>query len=450
MPFALSLRDRVDSEVRTQAAGQAAMVAATAGDLLAPRWHEALARLVHAAATNARGRVIIVDARGRVIVDSAARAVTGASFADRPEIAMALRGRHAQVRRRSASLGTDLLATAAPIARGGRIRGAARITQSVAAVSAATRRVVAELALVGTAVLALALLAGALLAVHLARPLRRLEAAAGAVAAGDLTTRAAEEGSAEQRSVARSFNEMTRRLERLLRSQQQFVADASHQLRTPLTGLRLRLEEAREAPSRASAAHELDAATMEVDRLAQTVEELLVLSRAGERDRPADAVDLLAVAEAAAERVRPMATAQDVALAVVADGDELGAVCPRVDLDRALDALVENALDYGRRGGVVEIAAARGRIEVRDRGPGPAPGEGEAMFERFRRGRAASADRTGGTGLGLPIARELARAWGGDATLAARPGGGALATLTIPSVRGRDAGQARRREAVTT
>jgi signal transduction histidine kinase len=308
---------------------------------------------------------------------------------------------------------------------------------------------VAELVLVGAAVLALALLAGALLAAHVARPLRRLETATRAVAAGDLAARAREEGSAEQRSVARSFNDMTRRLAALLRSQQQFVADASHQLRTPLTALRLRLEEARDAPTRAAAGVELEAATVEVDRLAETVAELLILSRAGERDRAVADVDLAAVAEAAAERFRAMAAAHDVAVEVTAAHGPLRVVCAREDLDRALDALVENALHYGPRGGVVEIAAGPGRIEVRDRGRGPAPGEEEAVFERFRRGRAGRAT-PGGTGLGLPIARELARGWGGDATLAARPGGGAVATLTIPAVGRRPASREREREEVTT
>ena len=101
------------------------------------------------------------------------------------------------------------------------------------------------------------------------------------------SARAAIEGSTEQRALARTFNEMTGRVARLLRSQQDFVADASHQLRTPLTGLRLRLEEAR-APGRlaAGAIAELDAGMTEVDRLAQILEELLVLSRAGERELP--------------------------------------------------------------------------------------------------------------------------------------------------------------------
>ncbi|HSD80886.1 MAG TPA: HAMP domain-containing sensor histidine kinase, partial [Solirubrobacteraceae bacterium] len=398
VPFALSLRDRVDSEVRTEATGQAAVVAAAAGDLLAPSQRAALQRLTTTAARSVRGRVLVVSPTGALLADSGGRPA-GTAYASRPELRAALDGRAEQIRRPSTTLGTDLLATAAPIERGGRVVGAVRITQSVAAVADATRRVVLELALVGAAVLLLALVAGALLAGRLTRPLRRLEATARSVAAGDLGARAAEEGSAEQRSLARSFNDMTARLGRLLRSQQEFVADASHQLRTPLTGLRLRLEEARAAGTRAESERELVAATVELDRMAHVVDDLLVLGRAGERDRPPERVVLLAAAGAAAARFRGPAEERGISLRLADEAPDAAATCPPGDLDRALDALLENALLYGAGGGAVEIAVVPGGVEVRDRGPGPAAGEEEAVFERFHRGRAGRGGAPG-TGLG--------------------------------------------------
>ncbi len=122
-----------------------------------------------------------------------------------------------------------------------------RVTQSVEAVNSAVRRAIFGLGILSVIVLGLGLIAGALIAQQIARPIRRLGIAAGRVASGDLDARAPIEGSTEQRSLARSFNEMTERVSRLLRSQRDFVADASHELRTPLTGLRLQLEEVREA-----------------------------------------------------------------------------------------------------------------------------------------------------------------------------------------------------------
>ncbi len=106
--------------------------------------------------------------------------------------------------------------------------------------------------------------------------------------------------------------------------------------------------------------------------------------------------------------------------------------CARADLDRALDALIENAIKYSPPHQSVTIAVEDGRVEVRDFGPGLAPGEDEVVFERFHRG---SAGRKGppGTGLGLAIARSLARAWEGEARLANRPGGGTVAVLEFPA-----------------
>ena len=220
---------------------------------------------------------------------------------------------------------------------------------------------------------------------------------------------------------------MTARVERLLDSQREFVADASHQLRTPLSGLRLRLEEARASTRDPDAHARSTPAWRELDRLSAIVSELLVLSQAGEVDAPPEHVDLEDAAHRAAARW---------------DGAGGGRVtrrrrspadgfCPQADLDRALDALVENALHYGNGSG-----RGRGRRPAPSRCSTAAraspPDELAAVFERFHRGRAGRAGPSG-TGLGLPIARELARRWGGDVTLANRDGGGARARVTVPS-----------------
>jgi len=220
---------------------------------------------------------------------------------------------------------------------------------------------------------------------------------------------------------------MTARLERLVAGQRDFVADASHQLRTPLSGLRLRLEEARAASDDPEVHEEIDAATAELDRLAAIISELLVLSQAGEVDAPPERLDLDDAARRAAARWDGTDGGRVRAVEAAADAP---AYCPAADLDRVLDALIENALRYG--GGDITVVARPGGVEVLDRGPGLAREELDAVFERFHRGRAGRAGPSG-TGLGLAIARELARRWGGEVELANRPEGGAAARITVPA-----------------
>jgi signal transduction histidine kinase len=435
VPLALNLRERASTEVKSQARTQADVLAAGLGGLVTDdREGARIAALSATVGRAARARVVVVSRRGTVLADSADPQAIGANFSSRPEIAAALAGRRVQERRRSDTLDQDILATAGPVFEEGAVVGAVRLTQSVEAVDASVRRTVAGIAAVGLAVLLAALFVAYLLARQITRPIERLGGAADRLAAGDLETRVLPEGSREQRTLAASFNSMADRLARALRAQGEFVADASHQLRTPLTGLRLRLEEARASRTPDEAAPHLDAAIGELDRMTHTIADLLVLSRTGERDTPGEAVHLGDVVTDACRRWEKTAAANAIALTAATRG--AGTVwAARADLDRAVDALVENAVNYTPRGGTVVLRAAATAIEVLDDGPGLAPGEEATVFSRFHRGE-ASRGGAPGTGLGLPIARELMRCWGGDAALDTRPEGGTRATLTAPAFTG--------------
>ena len=437
LPFALNLRDRTRAEVRSEARSQIGVLAAGSAEAVADRNLPDLDVLARSSARSARGRVVIVDSGGRVLADSERSAPVGTLYATaaRPELVSTLKGRRVQAERSSATLREELLVSAEPIFRRGRVVGGVRLTQSVASVNDAVNKTLLGLVAVALAVLLTALFVAFLLARGIARPIVRLEEAAQRVAGGDLDARAEVEGTDEQRSLARSFNAMTERLGRTVRAQREFAADASHQLRTPLTGLRLRIEEARVAESREALEHELDAGLRELDRIAETVDELLVLSRTGERDTPGEQLDPAEIAETAAQRWRPTAASHDLEMRVDANGSTLPVWIARADLERALDALIENAIIYGSGGQAVTIRAAGSTIEVLDEGIGLAYGEEEQVFERFTRG---SAGRSGpsGTGLGLAIARELMRCWQGDAELGNRPDGGARATLRLPPFTG--------------
>lgn len=432
IPLSHVLTERIQGEVRSGAQGQAQLVAVVAGSsvradgtVIASR-RATLQRAVDTAARITRGRVIVVDRAGALQIDSARPgASVGADYSTRPEIRAALTGKAAQEQRESQSLNRPLLVTAEPVrTAASELAGAVRVSQDVGAISRAVWRGRLALLGLGALVFALGFSVALFIARRLSRPLVALGRAAHQVADGDMTAAAPEVGSREQIEVARAFNEMTTRLDRTLTGQQQFVANASHQLRTPLTGVRLRIEEAMHDATPESAEH-LEAATAEVDRLSVTIDDLLTLSRAGERPQASRPVDLGALARAAAARVEAAAARDGRPVTVELDAPGT-ALADEADLARILDVFLENALVYGR--GPIEVRASGLVVSVADRGPGLAPGEDDGrLLERFRRGSAGRARP--GTGLGLAIATALAAHWGITVELRRRDGGGAIAVL---------------------
>jgi two-component system, OmpR family, sensor kinase len=432
VPLALNLSRRVSAEVKSESQGQAQLLAASiSGRLDDPR---ALRSLVSRAAGDLGGRVLVVDVRGRLVVDSAGSGLGTRSYASRPEIGRALAGRTEQGIRHSNSLDEDLLVTAVPVVHAGRREGAVRVTQSVAAVQSEIRRDIVALIGVGAVALLFGLAVAWLLARSLVRPLEALACTARQVAGGDLDARAEEAGSREQRQLAAAFNEMTARLARALRAQREFVANASHQLRTPLTGLRLRLESAALKIRDRAAEPDLGAAERETERLAKLLDELLTL--ATERERPrAQRLALADAVAAARERWEASAAASGHALRLRGEGDPV-VDATEDDLAAILDNLIANALEYSPAHTAVTVSwGVAGRwvsLAVLDEGPGIDPAERERLFERFFRG---SAGRGGsaGTGLGLSVVEALAQRWGGSATLDTRDGGGARAEIRLPA-----------------
>jgi two-component system, OmpR family, sensor kinase len=429
VPLALNLSKRVDAEVKAEAAGQAQLVAASAAGRLDERAQ--VAQVVRTAANAVGGRVIVVDAAGRLVADSAGPGLSTASYASRPEIRAALAGTTSQGTRHSASLGQDLLFTATPIVQRGQREGAVRITQSLGAVRSEVRRDILALVGLGVAALVLGLLVAWLLAGFLSRPLRGLTSAARRVEGGDLDARAEEAGAREHREVAHAFNDMTARLGQSMAAQRDFVANAAHQLRTPLTGLRLRLEAAGLKADDDALRRDLEAGEREAERLARTVTDLLTLAREGQRPTAVAPLDLAAAGEAALERWISVAEERDVELALRDRGAGAPVDASGEDVAVILDNLIENAIEHTAPRSTVVVELGAGEIAVSDSGPGLEPGEEERVFERFFRG-SSRAERPRGSGLGLTIVRVLARRWGGDATIANRPEGGARAVVRLP------------------
>jgi two-component system, OmpR family, sensor kinase len=428
VPLGLSLARRIEAEVKNGASAQAFIVAAGAAGRMANR--RELQRLAEDSGNELGARVIVLNRAGRLLADSTAPGARSISYLTRPEIRTALRQRRSvQGVRHSDTLGKDLLYTAVPVSNNGRVVGAVRVTQSMGAVHARVRRAVLALVGIGAFALLVGLAVAWFLASSLSKPLRNVAETARRIEAGDLDARAKESGAAEQREVATALNDMTERLGRILAAQREFVANASHQLRTPLTGLRLRLEAA-SAKSPEGARAELDAAEREVERLARLLTSLLTLAREGDEPGPARPISLARAAELAQERWH--ASAGERPLHLIGNGDATIAASEE-DVAIVLDNLIENALHYSEGTVSVDWGAENREawLAVVDEGPGLAPGEEKQLFERFARGTAGS--KESGTGLGLAIVQTLAHRWRGEAHLVNREEGGMRAEVRFPS-----------------
>jgi signal transduction histidine kinase len=275
------------------------------------------------------------------------------------------------------------------------------------------------------AVLFLAVAAGAWPVVRrLTRRLEALKHGVEAFGAGQFRQRVAEDGKDEVAALGASFNQAASRIEALLRSHQSLLANASHELRSPLARLKMAVSMVEEATpaEREDLRREIDTNIGELDAL---VEEVLLASRLDASmviDRQ-DPVPLLALAAEEASRVQAGAQGDDVQVR----GDE------RL-LRRALRNLLENARRYGGDEVEVEVGRNAGQVEVRvaDRGPGVPDAFRERIFEPFFR-LPGHAEREGGVGLGLALVRQIAERHGGSVRCEPRDGGGTCFTLALPA-----------------
>ncbi len=383
------------------------------------------------------GRVVIVNSTGEVLADSEPSAPGPRNFSSRPEIARALDRQIATGTRNSTTLGTGLVYVAVPISIGDRVYGALRVSYSTNQIDAEVRRYWVVLVGAGFVTLLLAAILGILLARWVTRPIAKLRDAATRIGSGELSARAdVDRGPPEIKDLASAFNATAVRLEELVTAQEQFVADASHQLRTPLTALRLRLEML-EIDSDDANRDDIDGARNEVQRMSRMVDGLLALARA-ERTQGARP-GRLELDEALQERAaawQPVAEERDVS--IVARGGGLKARCTPDMLSQVLDNLIANALEVAPANSVLTLQANTEdsspgsviAVHVIDHGPGLTDEQRERAFDRFWRATNERGE-LGGTGLGLAIVQKLVESEGGRAELRAADGGGIDAVLLL-------------------
>jgi signal transduction histidine kinase len=335
----------------------------------------------------------------------------------------------------SRTLGEDLFFVAVPVLSGDEVVGVVRLSAPESVVDERVGRKVRGLSLVAGISLLIAVAVAWLFAKSVTRPLDELESATRRLASGDLDARASTaEGPPEVRGLAGSFNAMASRLQRLVDQQRSFAGDASHQLRTPLTALRLRLEQAAMSVDGASSAAEpIEEALNETERLRRIIEGLLLLSRAENAPVELETVNVGEIARDRAEYWRPLAQERSVTIEVDAAASILArAVAGGVE--QIVDNLVDNALDVSPPSSTLRLVvhAVDGSVEIHviDEGDGLTPDERERAFERFWRAEGAP---VGGSGLGLAIVQQLAAVGGGSAELRAAPDGGVDAVVTLRS-----------------
>lgn len=253
------------------------------------------------------------------------------------------------------------------------------------------------------------------------RPLKTLASAAEELG-NDLKRPPLDEGGPlEVRRAARAFNAMQAKLAALISDRTRIFSAMSHDLKTPITRLRLRTEMLDDPVLREKFAQDLK-------EMEDMVGAALDFMRGLDSSEPAQAVDVTALIESIAADAREVGGTVDITGAAAAPFKGHAQA-----LKRCLTNLVDNAVKYGTRATiVVEDGATVLRICVRDAGPGLADAELERVFEPFYRVEASRNRATGGSGLGLTIARNIARAHGGDVVVKNRPGGGLEAVLTLP------------------
>jgi two-component system, OmpR family, sensor histidine kinase MprB len=313
---------------------------------------------------------------------------------------------------------------------------AIQIGRSLSEVHTTLDRIRLILLLVACGGVAVAALLGRVVAGRAIEPLRRLTRTAEHVAeTRDLARRIDAGGRDEIGRLATRFNQMLDALESTMsaldasvRSQRQLVADASHELRTPVTSLRTNLEILQAnpdlAPDRRSEL--VDHGETQAEELTVLMNDLIELARGDGPSDERERVRLDELVEDAIERAGRHAPGQRVD-AELEDTTVLG---PPSRLARAVNNLLDNAITWNAPGAPIHITLRGGELTVRDHGPGFDEGELEHVFDRFFRG--SQSRRHHGSGLGLAIARQVAEACGGDVQARNAPGGGALLAIRLP------------------
>ena len=331
--------------------------------------------------------------------------------------------------------GTHLVITVPARGQAGDVVGAVRIIFPTEELTDRFWSIWGFRAILAVGVLVIAAGLGYLAARWLTRPLRQLNAMASRFSDGDLTARSPVTGPHETQTLARTLNQGAERLDTLIAAQRVFVADASHQLRTPLTALRLSLDNIADGVDDPYVAEDVEQATAEVVRMSRLVNGLLVLARAEAQVTVAEPLPLRDVLEERLTVWQPAADERGVTITLAGPlltgppDDRLDVLASPGHLDQVLDNVLSNALEVSPDGGTITVRADTVRsephhdevvLEILDQGPGMSDADKARAFDRFWRGHGLTG--RSGSGLGLAIVKQLVTDDGGAVTLRDAPG----------------------------
>ncbi|MFB7941386.1 ATP-binding protein [Streptomyces sp. NPDC056049] len=433
LPLAVQRSDEALRELAHARATEARQLSPTAVEALSEGKQLGLRQQIADYQDRTGGRAHVYNARGRS-VDGALCLLPPEELARQEVVRAALEGQFTDSSDRQLSKLAEELIVAVPVIHQGMLIGVVVVCSALDDLELKQWTTWAVVAVIGALALATSGFLAEPLARWILRPVRYLEAAARRFASGDHTARVPVHlGPPDLRVLAETFNHLAEQVQHQVTVQKSFVSDASHQLRSPLVALRLRLENL-EPHIEECGSRGLEQALGEVDRMTGILNALLLLARAESGTQAAESVDVLAVAEERVASWRLVAEPRGIAVTVEGEGD-LVASAVGGTVDQILDVFLDNALRAAPAGTAVRIRlaedAAMVAVQCIDAGPGMSPAERARACDRFWRGAKTATGE--GTGLGLAIAASLARVNDGHVLLQEASGGGLHAEIRLPA-----------------
>lgn len=422
-------------------------LASTVAPLLASARTSSLNDTIVSASGEMGGRILLVDADGKVQADSYAL-LTGTRL-QLPEVLAILTGGESSAwgihSLQDSTLETDpdqyvaVSSAAMPLnGRTGVLVFISPVQEMVESLDQVQRQLLTVFLLVAVIALTVALIFSQVIT----RPISALTATIRKMAKGDLSVRTKVRGSGELRELAENYNAMAAKLESIDQSRSQFVSNASHELKTPMTTMKILLETMMYQPDMPQELQQefMQDMNHEIDRLTSIITDLLTLTKSDDHAAALnlEKVDVSALAEETLQRLQAAAEQRDLSLQQdIQPGCVMQA--DRSKLGQIIYNLTENALKYTPDGGHVAVRlhpeGTQLLLEVEDDGVGIPKDDQAHIFERFYRVDKARSRDTGGTGLGLSIVRQMVTLHGGTITVDSQPGQGSLFTVRIPMSR---------------